>query len=199
MLIPRAASRGFSLIELMVTLVVLGVLLVAAVPAMQSWVVNGQVRTAAEAFQNAARLAQGEAIRRSRTAVLMLTDDTPTLDAAPSADGQRWVVRLLERRIDDGNDTPLFVRGGAEPAAGGVTVAGDALLCFNAFGQLTTLSEDATGLDASCSAPAGAAATEYVFSRDGGRTLKVLIAGGGQVRLCDAAKTLSDTDPDGCP
>jgi type IV fimbrial biogenesis protein FimT len=192
-------ANGFSLIELMVTLAVLGIVLVAAVPALQGWVADARVRTAAEAFQNAARLAQGEAIRRSRTAVLMLTDAEPTIDADPAAGGQRWVVRLLERSVDDGNDTSLFVRGGAEPAAGGVTVAGDALTCFNAFGQLTTLTSQATGLDTGCSAPADTTASEFAFSRDGGRSLKVLIARGGQVRLCDAQKTFSDSDPDGCP
>jgi type IV fimbrial biogenesis protein FimT len=190
---------GFSLIELMVTIAVMGVMLAAAAPVMQSWITDSRVRTAAEAFQNAARVAQGEAIRRSRTAVLMLTDSEPTLDAEPADGGQRWVVRLLERSIDDGEDASLFVRGGAEPAAGEVTVQGDALTCFNAFGQLTTLTSKATGLDAGCEAPADSAAREFAFTREGGRTLKVLIARGGQVRLCDADKTFSDSDPDGCP
>lgn len=199
MLKPRQASPGFSLIELMVTIAVLGVLLVAAVPALQGWVADARVRTAAEAFQNAVRVAQGEAIRRSRTAVLMLTDDEPALEAVPAEGGQRWVVRLLERSVDDGNGTSLFVRGGAEPAAGGVTVQGDALTCFNAFGQLTTLKAAATGLEAGCTAPADATASEFVFSHEGGRTLKVLVARGGQVRLCDAQKTLSEDDLDGCP
>jgi type IV fimbrial biogenesis protein FimT len=192
-------SSGFSLIELMVALAVLGIVLVAAVPALQGWVADARVRTAAEAFQNAARLAQGEAIRRSRTAVLMLTDSEPTIDAEPTDGGQRWVVRLLERSVDDGNETSLFVRGGAEPAAGDVTVAGDALTCFNAFGQLTTLTSKATGLDTGCTAPTDTTASEFAFSRDGGRSLKVLIARGGQVRLCDAEKIFSDSDPDGCP
>jgi type IV fimbrial biogenesis protein FimT len=190
---------GFSLIELMVTIAVMGIMLAAAAPAMQSWIADSRVRTAAESFQNAARVAQGEAIRRSRTAVLMLTDSEPTLDAEPADGGQRWVVRLLERSIDDGEDASLFVRGGAEPAAGEVTVEGAALTCFNAFGQLTTLSSKATGLDAGCEAPAGSGAREFTFTRDGGRTLKVLVARGGQVRMCDAEKTYSDSDPDGCP
>jgi type IV fimbrial biogenesis protein FimT len=192
-------SRGFSLIELMVTLGVAALLLVVAVPAMQSWVADARVRTAAEAFQNAARLAQGESMRRSRTAVLMLTDGSPTLEATPAKDSQRWVVRLLERRIDDGVEDSLFLRGGAEPAMGGVTVQGDALTCFNAFGQLTALSSEATGLETECKTRSDGTAAEFVFSRDGGRTLKVLISRGGKVRLCDAQKAFSDAHPDGCP
>lgn len=193
------AARGFSLIELMVTLGVAALLLLAAVPAMQGWVADARVRTAAEAFQNAARLAQGEAIRRSRTAVLMLTSDAPTLDAKPAEDGQRWVVRLVERSIDDGIDESLLVLGGAEAAASNVTVQGDALTCFNAFGQMVALSSAATGLGAECQAPGDATAREFAFSHDGARTLKVLITLGGKVRLCDAQKTFSDAQPDGCP
>jgi len=198
MLTSLRSLRGFSLIELMVTLGVAALLLLAAAPAMQSWVADARVRTAAEAFQNAARLAQAEAMRRSRTAVLMLTDSTPTLAAVPAADGQRWVVRVLERNIDDGVEDSMFVRGGSEASAGEVTVQGDALTCFNAFGQLTTLTAQTTGL-AACTAPTDSTANEFVFSRDGGRSLKVLISRGGQVRMCDAQKTFSDDHPDGCP
>lgn len=198
-MLKTSRARGFSLIELMVTLGVAALVLLAAVPAMQSWVADARVRTAAEAFQNAARLAQGEAMRRSRTAMLMLTDGTPTLAATPAAGGQRWIVRLIERSIDDGVEDSLFVRGGAEAAAGDVTVQGDALTCFNAFGQLTTLGSASTGVDAACNAPTDSTANEFVFSRDGGRSLKVLIGRGGQVRLCDAQKTFSDEHPDGCP
>jgi type IV fimbrial biogenesis protein FimT len=189
-------ARGFSLIELMITIAVAALLLMAAVPAMQSWIADARVRTAAETFQNAARLAQGEAVRRSRTAVLMLTNGAPSEDAKPAAGGKRWVVRLLERTTADDGEESLFLRGGAEAASGEVTVAGDALTCFNAFGQLTTLSADATGLGAACTAKASA---EFGFSRSGGRSMKVLIGLGGKVRLCDAQKVLSDDHPDGCP
>jgi len=192
------AVRGFSLIELMVTLSVAALLMVAAIPALQSWIADARVRTAAEAFQNAARLAQGEALRRSRTSLLMLTKNAPTSDAVPAENGQRWVVRLLERGTDDGtDDSLLFVRGGAEAAQGGVTVQGEAVTCFNAFGQVAASA--ATNFDFDCEALSDSTAREYVFSHDGGRTLKVLISLGGQVRLCDAKKTFSDDHPDGCP
>lgn len=192
--------RGFSLIELMVTLSVAALLMVAAVPAMQSWIANSKVRTAAEAFQNAARLSQAEAIRRSRTAVVALTNDAPGLDAKPTDDGQRWFVRVLERSTQDDGEDSLYLRGGTEPEANGVTVVGDALTCFNALGQQTTIASGDTGLEVGCTKPADSSADKaYVFSRDGARTLKVLIGLGGKVRLCDAEKTFSDSQPDGCP
>jgi type IV fimbrial biogenesis protein FimT len=195
---PRHGQRGFSLIELAIAITIVALLLLVAVPAMQSWVADARVRTAAESFQNAVRLAQGEAVKRSRTAVVMLTDGTPSLDATPAANGTRWVVRLLERSTTDDEEEDLFVRGGGEAASGDVTVSSNnvSLICFNAFGQQTTLDKTASGVGAACSADDG---TSVSFSRGGGRTLKVLVSLGGKVRMCDAEKTFSDSHPDGCP
>ena len=44
-----------------------------------------------------------------------------------------------------------------------------------------------------------AAATYDITIPNADRPLRVLVALGGQVRLCDPAKTLSNTNPDGCP
>jgi type IV fimbrial biogenesis protein FimT len=196
----RPGQRGFSLIELAISITIVSLILLVAVPAMQSWVADARVRTAAESFQNAVRLAQAEAVKRSRTAVVMLTDGTLSLDAKPASNGTKWVVRLLERSTTDSEEQDLFVRGGGEASSGGVTVSGKSLVCFNAFGQQSTLDSAATGLGTGCSAPADSdVTTDFSFSRTGGRTLKVLISLGGKVRLCDAEKTFSDSHPDGCP
>jgi type IV fimbrial biogenesis protein FimT len=193
----RRGQRGFSLIELVIAITIVALLLLVAVPAMQTWVSDARVRTAAESFQNAVRLAQAEAVKRSRTAVVMLTDGEPKLDATPAANGTRWVVRLLERKTSDSEEESLFVRGGGEASSGEVTVGGDiSLICFNAFGQQTTIARADTGVDAACEASDDTAVS---FARSGGRTLKVLVSLGGKVRLCDAQKTFSDSHPDGCP
>jgi type IV fimbrial biogenesis protein FimT len=192
----RQGQQGFSLIELVVAITIVALLLLVAVPAMQSWVADARVRTAAEAFQNAVRLAQAEAVKRSRTAVVMLTDSAPSLDATPSSNGTKWVVRLIERPTLDSEEEDLFVRGGGEASSGDVTIGGGtSLICFNAFGQQTALAGSVNGLGADCNA----SDTAISFSRMGGRTLKVLVGLGGKVRLCDAEKTFSDSHPDGCP
>lgn len=201
-MLTRRPPRGFSLIELLVVLTVLALLLVALVPGLGSWGADNRVRTVGDTLQNALRLAQAEAIRRSRPAVLMLTDSSaPTLNATPAANGGRWVVRLLARDTDsDDEEDTLFVRGGTEPASLDVTVTGPALACFNALGQLVTLSASATGLGAACSAPDdGASPLSYTLFHDAAaHDLEVQVGLGGQVRLCDPGKTLSDSVPEGC-
>jgi len=42
-------------------------------------------------------------------------------------------------------------------------------------------------------------AATYSITTEGGLTLRVLVALGGQVRMCDPRKTQSNTHPDGCP
>ena len=52
-----ALERGFSLVELMVTVAVLSLLMTLAVPSFNEWIQNGRIRTAAESIQNGLQVA----------------------------------------------------------------------------------------------------------------------------------------------
>lgn len=197
MLNVPSASRGFTLIELMVTLALVALLMMIAVPSISSWMADARVRAAGEALQNAARIAQGEAIRRSRSSMLVLTLATPGLDAAPTANAQHWYAEVVPLASDSASDAAgRYLRGGTDPSAMNVAVSGPAVVCFNAFGQLTALTAAQTGLGAACDLTLP---KEISLSASGAtRSMKVQIALGGRVRLCDASKTLSNTTPDGC-
>ena len=60
-------QRGFSLIELMVALVVLGIILAMAAPSLSSYMDHRRVISAAEALYGQLQLARSEAIARSET------------------------------------------------------------------------------------------------------------------------------------
>lgn len=194
-----AALRGLSLIELMVTLVILALLTAAAAPPLAQWAANAKLRGVAEELQNGLRFAQSEAVRSNRQAVLVLTNATPALDATPSANGSRWYVRLLTLLAGEtAADTTHYLRGSTAAVQANIAVEGPAVLCFNSIGR--PVANSATGLGSNCSAPASATApTTYKLSSvSGNQRLWIEVSLGGEVRMCDPDKTLSTSQPDGC-
>jgi type IV fimbrial biogenesis protein FimT len=193
---PR--QRGFTLIELMVTITVLAVLLGLAVPSLREWIVGTRVRTTADSMQNGLRLAQAEAVRRNRLVVFYLTNDAPRFDATVAENGRNWAVQTVPLPGDDGD--PFIAGGSLGDAGNGVTVTsvGAASLCFSGLGVQVSPTPALTappGVD--CSAPG--AATFEIRHANPDRALNVIVSFGGQVRMCNPARTLSADNPDGCP
>ncbi|WP_431126437.1 pilus assembly FimT family protein [Variovorax paradoxus] len=191
---PRAA-RGFTLIEMMVTVVLLSILMALAFPAMSEWVRNSRIRTVADALQNGLRLAQTEALRRSRQTVFSLTADTNPADGlTAAANGANWSVNFVPLLTGEENDATFIEGGGLTGLAPDVRITGPATLCFNSLGRVVDNATPGTGV--ACTA---SAAAYNITIPNADRPMRVLVALGGQVRLCDPAKTLSNTNPDGCP
>lgn len=190
---PRPA-RGFSLLELMVTVSVFGLLIAAALPTFSTWVSNSRVRSVTENLQNGLRLAQTEAIRRNRTVVFALTNDPPGLEAEAVENGKGWAVFSVGLLADEDLE---FIQGGElGSAANDVTVTGPASLCFGLSGRLVDPT-DATGVSGE---DCGLGNATFEVRRDGAdRNLNAIVSVAGQIRLCDPAQTLSDTTPEGCP
>ena len=57
-------AGGFTLVELMITVAILALLLIAGIPSFREWLRNTHIRTAAESIQNGLRYARGEASSR---------------------------------------------------------------------------------------------------------------------------------------
>lgn len=190
----KPSMRGFSIVELMVTLTVLGILMAAAIPAFGTWTANARVRSTAEALANGLRMAQAEAIRRNRQTVFALTNATPALGATLVDNGGSWFIQTLPLVA---GDPAAFVQAGSFARQNAVTVTASSLLCFNSIGRQVT--NTGTGLGADCTAPAvSTTPTEFNIARAGSdRPLRVQVFLGGQIRMCDPARTLP-AQPDGC-
>ena len=59
------ATRGFTIIELMIALAVVGILFAVGFPSMSAWLQNSNIRAAAEGGLNGMQLARAEAVRRN--------------------------------------------------------------------------------------------------------------------------------------
>jgi type IV fimbrial biogenesis protein FimT len=94
-----------------------------------------------------------------------------------------------------------FVQGGSlGDAAARVAISGPAAICFNSMGRQASATAGITGVGAACDVDPAAPTTTYDISISGGdRPLRVTVSIGGRIRMCDPARTLSSTTPDGCP
>jgi type IV fimbrial biogenesis protein FimT len=196
---PIAVARGFSIIELMVTVALIAILLVMTIPAYGTWTADAHVRAASESLANALRLTQSTAVAKGRTSQFALTADMqPSVSSVPAASAPNWFAALNALGGSDETRTSLgLILKSTEGTQHRVTISGPAMVCFNALGRQTSLAAAASSLSTACTVADPAV---FQVSRDSGasRYFKVLVYAGGRVRMCDGAKAISSANPDGC-
>ena len=201
--IPRDRARGFTLIELAVTLTVFALLMAAVAPMAGAWVANMQIRSTAEALQMGLQKARMEAVRRNRTvqfSLISLTDPTVVDNScALASNAASWVVSFNDPTGKCGDALsdlvdPMNIETYASGAPGrrvtvnavqsdGVTAA--SAVTFDGFGRV---------------AGAGSIAQIDVDSNTPGndyRPLRLVINTGGAIRMCEPRVTDAN-DPRFC-
>lgn len=133
-------NRGFTLIELMVTLSVAAILMTIAVPNFQSFLANNRMAAQANDMITALNMARSEAVKRAANVAVCASSNSTT--ATPTCTGgwaQGWIVR-------DAAGTPIRVQGalgGASTLSGGTDVA--STITFTSSGR-TTIPTTATSV-----------------------------------------------------
>lgn len=199
-----ARPNGFTLVEMIVVVAIMALLAALATPSMLGWVRNNKIRTVSDSLQNALRQAQTEATRRNRQVVFSLTDNSPTTNTyTTKVNGSNWAISTVVPA--DSDTTAALVEGGILLNVGSnVAITGPktasntaTALCFSSIGRL--VKNDTPGpTSAKCSAEAVQYDIAMSDTKTGDRPLRVTVSVGGQVRMCDPARTLSATQPDGC-
>ena len=193
-------SAGFTLIEMLVAMTLMALLMALAMPSMTEWVRNSKVRAVSDALQNGLRMAQAEALRRSRQTVFSLTNaSAPQAGVAATANGSNWSINALPSM--SAGESGVFVQSGVLADVGaGVQITGPASICFNSIGRLVANNGAVlTGITGGATCATTSEPTYDITVSGSDRPMRVLVALGGQVRMCDPAKTLSASNPDGCP
>ena len=86
-------QRGFSMIEVVITIAILGILLAAAMPSVSDWIRNTRIRNTAESILNGLQLARMEAVRTNKATGFYLVSDLSASCALSSTSGS-WVVSV---------------------------------------------------------------------------------------------------------
>ena len=163
-------SAGFTLVEVMVALLVLGVLVGLGMPSFLEMLRNMEIRSAAESVANGLQRARAEAVARNTQVRFVL------------GTGTSWTVDYVNKPVP--TDPPIDSRPSSDsanatmlPEAGDGTAA--TTVTYNQLGQL---------LPVNPSVPAGETkpiALIRFAAASGTQGLQVLIGAGGNARVCD--------------
>ncbi|MGV3741074.1 MAG: GspH/FimT family pseudopilin [Burkholderiaceae bacterium] len=173
---PGSFPQGLTLIELLITVSILGIALALGLPSLADAMAQQRVRTGAEGVMAGLNLARTEAVRRNTNVSFTLENNAG------------WSVT-----VDDGDpdvaDVVVQRRPGYETGRNINVVATDdnSVLTFTPLGAVSNFADAATLTEITVG-PADSATAD---------TLQINISAGGQIRLCNQTIQAAD-DPRRC-
>ncbi|MCE3000275.1 MAG: GspH/FimT family pseudopilin [Betaproteobacteria bacterium] len=200
MLIGKSNARnlGFTVIELVVTLALFGVLLALGIPAFTTFIQNTQIKNAADNVLNGLTIARAEAIHRNAPVRFQLVSNM-TATCEISSTSASWIVSLddaagqCEIAPSETTAPRIIQKYAQQESSPRVTInaTGGGMVIFTGLGRVSgagTTQIDFAHANSVC---------EHVNAAGTSRCLRLLIGSGGGTKLCDP-KVSSTTDPRHC-
>jgi type IV fimbrial biogenesis protein FimT len=167
----NSPATGFTLVELMITLVLLGVLIMLAMPTFSAWIQNTRIRTTAESIVNGMQVARSEAVRRNSPVQFVM------------GVGSSWAVSCVATTPGCPDTNPIQMRATGEGSTASIIVTpSDGLtVVFDSFGTMTTPVPGGGGASVRFDVDVDTA----VLAASESRELRVTVDTGGNIRMCD--------------
>jgi type IV fimbrial biogenesis protein FimT len=165
---------GFSLVEMMVAVAIIGILAALGIPSYNAWIQNTKVRTATESMLNGIQKARSEALRRNTSVQFTLGANSAWTvqcsDSTKCADLPGGVVDARSNAEGDTSEVTVTAGGATDIVYTNLGVKSTFV-----GGQISQIDVSMTGAD---------------------RNLRITVGAGGNVRMCDPSAT--STDPRRC-
>lgn len=183
-LTAQSIQKGFTLVELMIAVSILGILVALALPGYRDMIQNSMIRAAAESIQTGLQQARIEAIRRNARVQFVM----------PTATNSAWTIGCVTVAAD----CPALIteRKNSEGSSAAVTVA-------RTPAAATTVVFDGLGSVLASPPALTAPFTQLVVDNPNlaaadSRELRINLQSGGNVRICDPNLSSTGTDPRRC-
>ena len=177
--INRNASDGFTLLEIMIVVAIMGVMLAVGAPALSAYMTNAKILASAQSVLGGLQEARAEAVRRNSNANFVLTSSTSLNDPSAAADGSgtSWLISVPDP-ITPSVRSVVNSKSSKEGSGDTIVVSANSpSIMFTSLG--------ATNL----TAPAIFQFMPPAGNTCGGnfRCINVVVTSGGRTQLCDPA------------
>lgn len=169
-------QAGFSLVELVVVVAIIGIAASIGAPSYRAWIQNTKIRTATESIFNGVQKARAEALMRNTPVKFTLGANSAwTVQCVTAALCPDLPGGVVETRSNSEGGTSTVAIASTPGGASEVVFTNLGIKSSTALNQLSQVDLSLAGAD---------------------RNLRVTIGAGGNARMCDPSAT--STDPRRC-
>lgn len=172
----KYSQCAFSLIELMIAIVILGISIMLALPSYRTWLQNTQIRNVAESIHNGMQRMRAEAVSRN-TNVSFVLGGANLWAVTDIATGQ-----VIEARPNGDISASVTIT---------TTPAGSTTITLNNLGNMVPNADASAGI-------AQIDIDSNVLAAAESRELRITVGVGGVVRMCDPNPNIAAGDPRHC-